>query len=85
MMHRVCVETFNNCYTLHKKPRIRKIFEKLGGKMGQTCQSSSFPFGWHCCAPNYLFFGSHSHQFLHFRLDSDATENLGSKLPFRPI
>ena len=39
----------------------------------------------HCCSVNFLFFGSHSAQFLSFSLGSAPTESLGSKLPLRPI
>ena len=35
MMHLVCMQMFNTCYSLYGKPRIRKIFEKLSAKLGQ--------------------------------------------------
>ena len=39
----------------------------------------------HCYAVKFLFFGSHSAQFLSFKLDSAPTESFGSMLPLRPI
>ena len=68
-----------------EKPR--KIFKKLDRCQIRADLSIEHFFIWlkHCYAVNFLFFGSHSAQFLSLRLDSAPTKSLGSKLPFRPI